>query len=115
MMARPYWVALGFVALLPVVVFGWIAYVGHEAGSFDIAPFTPKAPLLHPDPAYNCAGLLDLNAALPNGQDVATAVNSAPPKAAHEATLEFYDDLTHGRPTPGELRAVIGAYTCPTS
>lgn len=110
----PGWnVAVVALCALAGILLWWTTTAVHRAASFHINTIVPKASLWHPDPGFYCAGVIDLSSASPNPQDVALVVNSAPTKAAHQATLRLYDDLVHMRSTTSDLTAVNAAYSCP--
>jgi hypothetical protein len=104
------WVFFAVGAAILVGVVGALTFILHRAA---VHPgFTPSVAAAdwQPNKAYYCAGIGQLEGA--SALYIATVANAAPTKTSHHAMVTLYRDVTHSRPTAGDIAAVMASYEC---
>jgi hypothetical protein len=113
---RWFGIAAAIAALALGIGYGVVGVAQHKTTTnynLFATHWVPTAKTWHPNTGYYCAGVsANLDSPEPDANVVATVVNAAPTKAAHEATLAFWRDLVAGRSTSTALAAVQAVYTC---
>jgi hypothetical protein len=113
---RWFGIAAAIAALALGIGYGVVGVAQHHKATTHYGIFAthwvPTEKTWHPSTGYYCAGVGGFSSPKPDPNVVATVVNAAPTKAAHEATLALWRDLVAGRSTSTALAAVQTAYTC---